>query len=179
MPAALRKTILGVVARHADAATWDKLHAEALAEKTPLIRDDLYGLLASAEDPKLAQRALDLALTDEPGATNSPGLIGGVAGRHPDMAFDFAVAHREQIDKLVDSTSRSRYYPGLAGGSMDPAMIGKLNAFAEAHIAARSRRAAETATGGIANRIKVRQKLLPVIDAWLQRGSAGAGQPAP
>ena len=41
-PAPLRKTILGVVARHADAATWDQLHAAALAEKTPLVKDQLY-----------------------------------------------------------------------------------------------------------------------------------------
>ena len=73
VPPPLRKTILSVVARHADAATWDRLHKEARAEKTPLVKDHLYSLLASTEDEALARRALELALTDEPGATNTPG----------------------------------------------------------------------------------------------------------
>src|SRR6185437_1628628 len=113
VPAALRKTILAIVAQHADAATWNKLHAEAQAEKSPMIKDRLYGLLAIAKDKALAQRALDLALTAEPGATNSAGMIRGVSWRHPEMAYDFAMAHRAQVDKLVDSTSGGRYYPSL------------------------------------------------------------------
>ncbi len=72
-----------IVARHADAATWDELHALAQAEKTPLIKDQLYSLLAYADNEALAQRALELALTDEPGATNSAGMIGIAAYQHP------------------------------------------------------------------------------------------------
>jgi aminopeptidase N len=104
----LRQTILGVVALNADAATWERLRAMARDERNPLVKVQLYGLLGSARDPALAQRALDLALTDEPGATNSSQIIGSVAAGHPDLAFDFAVAHREQVEPLVDSSSRAR-----------------------------------------------------------------------
>ena len=169
VPVALRRVILGIVARNADAATWDKLHAQAQAETTPLIKDQLYGLLASPKDPALAKRALELALTDEPGATNSAGMISRVSGEHPDMAFDFAVAHREQVDKLVDSTSRSRYYPAIGGGSRDPKMVDKLNAFADAHIAKSSRRATDTAIAGIKYRREVIEKRLPQVTAWLAK----------
>jgi aminopeptidase N len=169
VPVVLRNVILGIVAHNADAATWDKLHAQAQAETTPLIKDQLYGLLAIAKDDALAQRALDLALTDEPGATNSAGMISRVSGEHPDMAFDFAVAHREQVDKLVDSTSRSRYYPGIGGGSRDPKMIDKLNAFADAYIAKSSRRATDTAIAGIQYRREVIEKRLPQVTAWLAK----------
>jgi aminopeptidase N len=167
MPAALRKTILGVVAAHADAATWGALHAAAQAEKTPLVKDQFYALLSSAEDPALAQRALELALTPEPGETNSARMISVVAARHPELAFDFATAHREQVDTKVDTTSLSRYYPALASGSLQPATIAKLRAFADKHIAASSRRATDTAVGNIEYRIKVRNERLPAIDAWL------------
>ncbi|MEO7477814.1 MAG: M1 family metallopeptidase, partial [Lysobacteraceae bacterium] len=169
LPAALRKTIIGVVARHADVTTWDRLHAAAIAEKTPLVKDDLYSELSSSEDATLAQRVLDLSLTDEPGATNSARMISSVAELHPDLAFDFAVVHREQVDAKVDSTSRSRYYPSLASNSLDPAMINKLNAFAGAHIAATSRRVSDTAIATIEYRIKVRNERLPAMDAWLQK----------
>ncbi len=167
VPPELRRTILAVVARHADAATWDELHDAAKAEKTQLIKDQLYGLLSSVEDGALAQRALDLALTDEPGATNSAGMIRSVAYLHPDMAFDFAVAHRERVNEVLDTTSLRRYYAGLGSGSLDPAMIGKINAYAEAHIARSSRRAAETAVANIKYRLMIRNERLPAIDAWL------------
>jgi aminopeptidase N len=169
MPPALRKVIIDVVARHADAATWEQLHAAALAEKTPLIKDDLYAYLSSTEDTTLAQRALDLSLTDEPGATNSAAMIANVADLHPELAFDFAVAHMAQVDTKVDSTSRSRYYPALAYNSLNPAMIGKVKAFAEAHIAATSRRSANTTVSNITYRIMVRNERLPAIDAWLKK----------
>jgi aminopeptidase N len=169
VPVVLRNVILGIVAHYADAATWDKLHAQAKAETTPLIKDQLYSLLASAKDEALAKRALELALTDEPGATNSAGMLAGVSGQHPDLAFDFAVAHREQVDKLVDSTSRSRYYPGLGGGSRDPKMIDKLNAFADAYIAKGSRRATDTAIAGIKYRREVIEKRLPQVTTWLEK----------
>ena len=167
MPAALRKTVLAIVARNADAATWDKLHAAALAEKTPLVKDELYSLLSGAQEEALAKRALDLAMTDEPGATNTTGMVSGVAGRHPDLAFDFAMAHREQLDLRVDSTSRSSYYPGLGSGSVKPEMIGKIENYATRYIAGGSRRASKTAVVNIQNRIKVRAAKLPEIDAWL------------
>lgn len=172
VPTELRKTILGVVASHADAATWDQLHAAAKAEKTPLVKDQLYSLLSSADDEALAKRALDLALTDEPGATNSAGMIATVAYAHPDLAFDYAVAHRAQVDQKVDSTSRSRYYPALGNRSLDPAMIGKIRAFADAHIAAGSRRAAETVIANVVYRSKVRKERLPEVDAWLKKNGA-------
>jgi aminopeptidase N len=167
VPPALLKTVFAVVARSADAATWDKLHAMAKAETTPLIKDRLYALLSITEDDALAQRALDLALTDEPGATNSAGMIRAVGYQHPDMAWEFAMAHRAQIDKLVDSTSSSRYYPGIGASSNDPAMIDKIKAYADAHIAKTSRRAADTVVANIEYRQMVRKDRLPAIDAWL------------
>ena len=134
-----------------------------------MIRDQYYSLLAMAKDPALAKRALDMALTDEPGATNSASMIAGVSREHPDMAFDFAVAHREQVDTLVDSTSRARYYPGLANGSSDPKMVGKLQAFADKYIAPTSRREFETAMSGIQTRIDIRARRAPQIDAGLKK----------
>ena len=37
-----RRTVLGIVARNADAATWDRLHALARKETTSLPRDQYY-----------------------------------------------------------------------------------------------------------------------------------------
>ena len=110
----LRQTILGIVASNADAATWDRLRAMARDERNPLVSGPALPPARRARDEALARRALDLALTDEPGATNSSQLIGAVAGAHPDLAFDFALADRERVEPLVDASSRSRFLAGLA-----------------------------------------------------------------
>jgi aminopeptidase N len=167
VPAALRQTILSIVARHADKATWDKLHADAQAEKSPMIKDMMYGLLSSSKDKELAQRAMEIAMTDEPGATISAGMLGGVAGEHPDMAFDFAIAHMDQVNTRVDAPSRSRYFPELGSGSADAMMISKLTKYADAHLAPEARRSVDIAVAGIKFRIKLRAERLPAIDAWL------------
>jgi len=166
-PVPLRQIIRRVVARHADAATWDALHTEARAGTTQLARNQLYDLLASSADEALATRALELALTDEPGATNTPAMIRRVASGHPDLAFDFAMAHLSQVNAKLDSGSLSRFYPHLAEGSSDPAMIGKLKTYAEANLAPDARSDVDTAVVHIAYRIKIREERLPGIDAWL------------
>ncbi|MFS2003086.1 M1 family metallopeptidase [Duganella sp. CT11-25] len=169
MPAALRRPILAVIASNADAAAWDQLRATAKAEQSSMIKSELYDLLGAAKDKALAQRTLDLALTDEPGATSGASMISHVASQHPDLAFDFAVAHQEQLDKKIDATSRSRYFPGLGGRSADPAMVGKLRAYAQRHLAAEAQGDTRTAIAAIEYRIKVRSKRLPQIDAWLAK----------
>jgi aminopeptidase N len=167
IPPALRKTILGVVALHADAATWERLHESARTEKTPLVKDYLYGLLASTEDEALARRALELALTDEPGSTNGPQMIAEVGKLHPDMTFDFAIGHIDAISERVDTSSRSVYFPFLAASSHEPATIAKIDAYAKARLAPKSRRSAETTVGEIKDRIRVRNERLHAIDEWL------------
>jgi aminopeptidase N len=171
VPGPLRKTVMGVVAQHADAAMWDQLHAAARNETNPLVRDQRYTLLAATEDRALAMRALQLALTDEPGLTISATMISEVARRYPDMAFDFALANLARINERVDASSRSRYLARLAMGSSDPAMVGKLEAYAQANLAPSSRGDVEAAVASIKDRIQVNAARLPEIDAWLAKNA--------
>jgi aminopeptidase N len=164
----LRSTILAVTARNVDSAGWERLRAQARSEKNPLVKAQLYRLLGAAADPALAQRALDLALTDEPGATTSSGIISAVAGEHPDLAFDFALRNREKVEGLVDISSRSRFLAGLGGGSADPAMIAKLEDFATRHMTPQSRGRVDVAIASIRDRVKVRTTRLPDITKWLE-----------
>ncbi|HEY0113450.1 MAG TPA: M1 family metallopeptidase [Allosphingosinicella sp.] len=163
----LRSTILAVVSRNLDQAGWDRLRAQARAETNPLVKAQLYRLLGANRDPVLAQRALDLALTDEPGATTSAGIISTVSGQHPDLVFDWSLRNREKVEGLVDISSRSRYFPGLASGSSDAAMVAKLEDYATRYLTPESRRPADTAIASIQDRVRVRQTRLPDITRWL------------
>ncbi|WP_332851916.1 M1 family metallopeptidase [Duganella sp. S19_KUP01_CR8] len=169
MPAALRRPILGVIATNADAATWDQLHAAAQEEKSSMIKSELYDLLGTTKDKALAQRALDLALTDEGGATEGAAILNHVAGHHPDMAYDFAISHYTQLEKKVDGSSRSRYFPGLGGRSADLAMIDKLRAYAKQYLSAEAQGDTKTAIASIQYRVKLRTTRLPEIDSWLAK----------
>jgi aminopeptidase N len=164
----LRSTILAIVAYNADEATWERLRRMARDERSPQVRVDLYRLLGGVKDETLARRALDLALTDEVGATNASQIFGAVAGEHPDLAFDYAVAHREQVDPLVDASSRSRFFARLGGGSADPAMVGKLNDYATRYLTPQSRGEVDRAIASVTDRLRVRRERLPQITRWLE-----------
>jgi aminopeptidase N len=165
----LRTSLLAIVAQNASAATWDRLHAQAKAESNPLVKAQLYRLLGTARDPALAQRALQLALSQEPGATTGSAMIAAVAAEHPDLAFDFALQNRQAVEGLVDTSSRSRFFPQLGSRSADPAMVAKLQDYATRYLTPQSRRSADQAIASIQDRIRVRQTRLPDITRWLER----------
>lgn len=162
-----RQSWLAIVARFADAPTWDKLHGLARTADTALERSTLYTLLGRARDPALAKRALELALTDEPSKTVAAAIISAVSAGHPDLATDFALAHMQQVDGLIDASSRARYIARLADDSRDPAMIAKLRAYARDHLPAESRSSVEQAINQMETRAVQEPGIRSGVKAWL------------
>jgi aminopeptidase N len=172
LSAATRRSALTIVAENASAADWDQLHLFAKGARSEVERDEFYGLLGRAEDPALAQKALDLALSGEPPATVAPNIVDQVAIRYPDKALDFAAAHWAALGPMMEPDSRSQYAADLVGRGADPALIPKLDAFAEANIPANARGAVRRAEAQIAYRARIRTTRLPDADRWLTaRGS--------
>jgi aminopeptidase N len=161
-----RLTVLQVVASHADAAAWDQLHALAQKSTESTDRSRLYTYLAISHDAALADKALALALTKEPPPTDAPNLISGVSGVFPDKAYDFAIAHRAEVDAMVEPTSRTNFYAGLASGSLRPDIVAKLNAFAET-VPASARPAVTRTVAAITYRLDIIKTRLPEVDRWL------------
>jgi aminopeptidase N len=161
-----RQTVLRIVADHADAATWDQLHALAQTATDPTDKTRFYHFLGVSHDPALADRALALSLTKEPPATDAPEIVTGVAENFPDKAFDFAVAHRAEVDAMVEPTSRTTFFTGLGGASRDVAMPAKLTAFA-ATVPPSARGEVSKALASISYRLDVIAKRLPEVDRWL------------
>ncbi|EZP84593.1 Aminopeptidase [Novosphingobium resinovorum] len=165
----VKVAVLTVVAKNADAATWDKLHTMAQEETSAQVKTTLYSLLGRANDKALADKALALSLTDEPGVTTSPVIVSAVGGEHPEQAFDFVLANYDAVMSRVDSSGATRYVGRLATGSSDPAMPAKLDAYAKQRLAAGSRRPVDEAIAKIQNRIQVGQTRMPEVDAWLAK----------
>jgi aminopeptidase N len=174
LDAAARDVVLTIVARQADAATWDQLHALARAARTELERAELYRLLGRAADRAIAQRGLDLALSGEASATTEPSIIRAVSALHPALAEDFAIAHWSHIEALLEPDSRPEFVPRLVAQGADPALIDKMNAFADAHIPADARQEVRKAAAQVAFRAMLRQQRLPDVDRWLAGPESGA-----
>jgi hypothetical protein len=169
MDGPLRTTWLGLIAYNAKKATWDKIRKLAQTADSSVVKSSMYRLLGASKDKALAADALKLALTDEPGATTSASIISAVAGEHPDMAVDFALANKAAVLALVDVSSRSEYIAQLGSGSEDPRMSAKLDAYAKSDLTPESRKSVDEAIAAI----NTRQKTLPRVKAgvakWLDR----------
>jgi aminopeptidase N len=167
MDGPLRQTWLGVVARHATETDWQKLRAMANKASTQLERSTLFRLLGTAHDPKLAQAALNLALTDEPGRTDSSALVSAAAKEHPDLTIDFTLANADKVEALVDTSGRPRYVARMAAESRDPAMIGKLRGYAEKRLPASSRASIEQTVNLLEARTRLEPAIRAGVKAWL------------
>ncbi|HTV77960.1 MAG TPA: M1 family metallopeptidase [Steroidobacteraceae bacterium] len=163
-----RQQLLEVVGMHADAAQWGRLHELARSSHDVLEKSLYYTALAQVHDPELARQALELTLTNEVQPTLRPRLIEDVAEYFPEAAFDFAVAHREQVNSWLDPDDRDVYQAQLLATSSDPQALERLKAYVASSVPAAKRLAAEAAEAEVAFNIRVRAERLPAVDAWLE-----------
>ena len=167
LSAATRRSVLAIIAQHADQADWDQLHQMAKAARSEVERKEFYGLLGRAEDPGLAKKALDLSLSGEPPPTVAPNVINSVAIRYPGLALDFSAAHWAAVKALMEPDSRTQYVADLVGRGADPVLIAKLDAFAEQNVPVSARSEVRRADAQIAYRARIRKDRLPDADRWL------------
>jgi aminopeptidase N len=165
----LRNLWLTIIAKNADQATWDKLRAMAKGAKSDLEKSTVYALLGAAKDEKLGQQALDLALTDEPGKTTSAAIISQVGVAHPMLAVDYVLAHRAQYEAMIDVSARSQALGRLGGGSADPAMATKLDAYATQYLTPESRKVIDRSIAAIKTRIETRERVKTPLAAWFAK----------
>ena len=166
IPAAIRQAIIQTYAYNATPAEWEALHRTVRNEADPTAKRALYQALAQAADPALTDRALALALSDEPTVPNRAAIISYAAARHPAKVFDWAVAHADQVNALVEASARPRFIAGLAGGANDAAVAARVRAYATRALPAQSRQGAETAISAILARAALRASRAGPIAGW-------------
>jgi aminopeptidase N len=102
MPPDMLAVLTGIVATNADAATFDRLHQLAQTTKDPTVAARYRGALMHVRDPKLAARALDIAMSAEipPQQEGSRfRYIAAAADWNPNLAWPFFQAHSEALTK--------------------------------------------------------------------------------
>ena len=165
MDGPLKTAWLAIVARSADGAVWNKLAALAAAARSPVEKAELYALLGAAKDPVLAKQAMELALTDAPGKTNSAAIITSAAQEHAEMAFDFVLANQAAVDAMVDVSGRARFIQRVTSSASDPVIVPKLEAYA-AKLTPDARKPVDGALAMIRDRIANNPRIARETAAW-------------
>ncbi len=92
--------VLGIVAAHADRASFDRLHEIARSAKSETdLRRDMTALMR-VQDPKLAEDAAAIALSDEippQAGTLRMQMLSVLADRHPALAWATFSAHVDEL----------------------------------------------------------------------------------
>lgn len=167
IPPATRNAVLGTYATNATPAEWDALLAIAKAERSAVAKNQLVNLLGASRDPANATRAFALLETDTFTDQQKAGLLRTLAGRFPERAFDWAVAHRQLVEGWLEASTRSSFIVGLASGSNDAATPAKVTAFANANLPEASRAPATRTIGIIAARRATADRLRPAVTKWV------------
>lgn len=118
LAADLRTPVCRIAGWFADVATSEKLHALARTATSTEEQQRYYRAFEGVRDPVLAQRTLELALTEERPLAQWFHIVPNVAKRHPVLAWDFA---QSQADGLLAKLpaggaflTRNTYFPAIA-----------------------------------------------------------------
>jgi aminopeptidase N len=100
LPASDQPSILAVVARDADVATFEQLHELARGAKNIAELERYYGALGEVRDPKLAQQAADIVFSSEipPQAIQARvAIIGALTREHPALGWQMFSEHAHEL----------------------------------------------------------------------------------
>ena len=162
-----QRAALQIVATTANAVTFDALLAKAKATSDPLIKSRILGAMASAQDPALSLRMVDIALSGEAPAGTAGGLVATAARANPDVVWKALLPRLDDPKLPVPHSDLIRLMPGIASLSSDPARIAELEAYAARAIPADSRQAVTRAEAQIRLNARVRAHAVPDLDAWV------------
>ena len=157
----IRAAVLHVTGRFADEATWDKIHERGLKTTSIEEKQNYYEALMATTDPKLAQRALQISLTDELPTSRALVVVSKVAresGR-PDLAWQFAKANMKKLLGKADALAANSYAPSLFTFFSEPERIAELRAYAKSDLPEAATKAVAKALDEISFRVEFKKRL--------------------
>jgi aminopeptidase N len=172
LPAAIRNAVMTVYAQHANQADYEALLTQIRQAPDFVEQRRLWLRLASAKDNSLAERTLQMVLTDQIPRQLRPQVLRSVAGEHPRMAWDFLVAHRQQMDGMLDPLQRLEFPTTIASQSSDPAVAQELREYAR-DFPEGARPTVNAAVGSIELKAQTIRERLPAVESWIRVHPAG------
>lgn len=171
LPPDLRAPALAVVGRYADDKTWNTLHGLGLKTTSTEDKQNYYNALAYAVDPKLANKTLAIALTDELPTSRAVFLVSRVArdSGHPDVAWGFAKANMKALLAKVDAAGANRYASSLFTFFSDDARADELKNYAKKNLPQATAPEVAKAVDEIQFRAEFKKRLALQLNAWIDR----------
>jgi aminopeptidase N len=166
-PAAVSPAMIGFVTsaagRYADAGTFDAIARRMAQTQNNEERSRLLGAMLQVQDPALAGKVLETALSPSTPPTQVARIVQGVGREHLDQAWDFAVANREPLMKTQDSVGRNRAFPGIVAASSNARDAQRMEDFVRQNFEADAQVEAQRVAGGIRVRAAQKARLLPQV----------------
>jgi aminopeptidase N len=171
-----QRSALNIVAANADTATFDALLARAVASTDPLEKEHLFDALAGVQDPALAKRMIDIALSDQVPAGMVPSLLSALGRTHPDITWDSVAPRLDQATLPLSKSERWWLAAFIAGASAEPQRIADLEAYEARNVPVEARKPFLGAVASIHDNQRIARHVLPEVDAWIaaqtERGPA-------
>jgi aminopeptidase N len=167
LPAVIRRPALVAAAASADGNLYGRMYELANSTTDSFGKDQLFVALASAGDPALAQRSLEIALGDAPARTTGPKMIQRVAATHADLAWRFALDNLTKINERLDEQQQISFVPGLTAASRSPQVLEQLQRYIADKVRPTSRKSVERFVADLTFRLQVIERLVPAIDVWV------------
>src|SRR5437016_8453900 len=158
----LRASTFAIAMRYGDLATWQKLHELGLKTTSTEEKQNYYDALAFASDPKLIQKSLAIALTDELPTSRAVFMVSKVAREsdRPDLAWEFARKNLKALVAKVDALNANSYLTSHFTVFYGPCRMEELKAFAQKNLSEPSRKPVEIASDEILFRADFRKRLI-------------------
>jgi len=169
LPPDLRRSTLAVVGMYADEATWNKLRELGMKTTSSAEKQNYYDALAHARDPKLLQKTLAIAITDELPSSRAVFLVAKVGrqSEHPELAWPFARQNMKALLAKSDALGANSYAPSLFTFFSDRKRAEELKDYAKANLPASSAKEVAKAVEEVEFRSEFKQRLAPQIAGWI------------
>jgi aminopeptidase N len=167
----LRAPVFAIVGRYADDKAWDQLHELGLKTTSIEEKQNYYNALAQAIEPKLVKKTLPISLTDELPTSRAIFLVSRVARQsdHPEIAWDFAKANMKTLLAKTDALGANRYAPGLFTFFAENSRVDELTTYAKANLPETSVPEVAKAVDEIKFRSEFKRRLVPQLNAWIEK----------
>jgi aminopeptidase N len=164
--------ILGVVARYADAATFDQIHMLAKTATDPADMQRAYFALANVSDPKLAERVAKIALSsDIPPQAESLrlGLVASLAREHQKLSWKTFTDNAEQLTRASTTLGPiiiAQYLPQVYWSGVP---LTEVESFARSHVPKEMSDMVDRGMESARFRLSEKETLVRETDRYLQQ----------
>ncbi|MEJ7712900.1 MAG: M1 family metallopeptidase [Pyrinomonadaceae bacterium] len=169
----LRDPVFYVVGRYSDRETFEQLHKLARQSQSIEEKQQQYGAMQGAVDPRLAEENLKIALTDElpPSEASFSVLSVAASGEHLELSWKFAQQHLKELTSKLAAFSKGAYVPNLMGLFSEATRADELEAYSKHNLTAEDQPEVAKAAESIRFKSAFKQRELPKIDQWVIQGS--------